>query len=153
MKFFIKNSPLFVGFDAKMTPVTSSRHHHPLASEQPKEEKVLSLHREEEEEEEEEEEDKESAGEDDDAIDYDRENMLRCLPTSIPPTDLPLSLASQGNTTFVANEASLILSTIRHNFNAHSEQQIFDGLRPLSATPRIRRPGAHTWSAPPPPRG
>jgi len=82
MKFFIKNSPLFVGFDAKMTPVTSSpssRLHHPLASEQPKEEKVLSLHREEEEEEEKEEE-KECAGEDDDAIDYDRENILCSSP-------------------------------------------------------------------------
>ena len=76
MKFFIKNSPLFVGFDAKMTPVTSSpssRLHHPLASEQPKEEKVLSLHREEEEEEEEKGKDKD-AGEDD-GIDYDRENV------------------------------------------------------------------------------
>ena len=74
IKFFIKNS-LFVGFDAKMTPVTSSRHqnHHPLASEQPKEEKVLSLHREEEEEKEKGK-DKET-GEDDDAIEYDQENV------------------------------------------------------------------------------
>ena len=63
MKIFIKNSPLFVGFDAKMTPVTSST--------------VLSLHREEEEEEEEEEEkgkDKD-AGEDDDGIEYYQENV------------------------------------------------------------------------------
>ena len=73
--FFLLNNFLTQNslFDAKMTPVTSSRHHHPLASGQPKEEKVLSLHREEEEEEEEKGKDKD-AGEDDD-IDYDRENV------------------------------------------------------------------------------
>jgi len=57
-------------FDAKMTPVTSTRlNHHHLASEQPKEEKVLSQQREEGEK------DKDKEAGDDDAIDYDQENV------------------------------------------------------------------------------